>query len=527
MKPFIPTFLLGLALTAHRVPGAAAEAPLRAAPKPQPRLGMNLNGPADWNTELPFVDVFRLSRQWISQRKGQPWGKGPALALDEHGWVTRLEPDCWAETLLCTIDGGHYPGGDYTVLYEGEGRLEAGGAGQVAARKPGTMTLRVDPSKGAIFLKLVETNPQNPVRNLRVIMPGFLDTYRDQPFHPVFLKRWQGVACLRFMDWLETNNSKQRSWADRPTTNDATFTRAGVPLELMVDLCNRLQSDAWFCLPHLADDDYVRRFARMVKARLAPALKVYVEYSNEVWNGQFAQSRWAGEQGMKLGFGQKPWEAGWRFTAWRSVQMFKIWEEVFGGTQRLLRVLPSQAANPYVSERVVEFQDAWKQADALAIAPYISCNVPKEGKRLNAALVEGWSVGQALDFMETNALPESTRWIQGNKRVADKYGLKLIAYEGGQHMVGVGGVENNETITKLLHAANAHPRMGGIYRKYYEAWTKEGGDVFCYFASTGRWSKWGSWGILQHYDDDPAQSPKFMATMRWARAMGQAVNLPE
>jgi hypothetical protein len=265
----------------------------------------------------------------------------------------------------------------------------------------------------------------------------------------------------------------------------------------------------------------------MVKARLAPALKVYVEYSNEVWNGQFAQSRWAGEQGMKLGFGQKPWEAGWRFTAWRSVQMFKIWEEVFGGTQRLLRVLPSQAANPYVSERVVEFQDAWKQADALAIAPYISCNVPKEGKRLNAALVEGWSVGQALDFMETNALPESTRWIQGNKRVADKYGLKLIAYEGGQHMVGVGGVENNETITKLLHAANAHPRMGGIYRKYYEAWTKEGGDVFCYFASTGRWSKWGSWGILQHYDDDPAQSPKFMATMRWARAMGQAVNLPE
>ena len=86
----------------------------------KPRLGMNLNGPADWNTELPFVDVFRLSRPWISQRKGQPWGKGPELALDEHGWVKRLEPDCWAETPLCTIEGGHYPAGEYTVLYEGE-----------------------------------------------------------------------------------------------------------------------------------------------------------------------------------------------------------------------------------------------------------------------------------------------------------------------------------------------------------------------------------------------------------------------
>ena len=33
----------------------------------KPRLGMNLAGPADGNTELPFVDVFRMSRPWISQ----------------------------------------------------------------------------------------------------------------------------------------------------------------------------------------------------------------------------------------------------------------------------------------------------------------------------------------------------------------------------------------------------------------------------------------------------------------------------
>ncbi len=38
------------------------------------RVGMNLAGPADWNTELPFVDVFRMSRPWISQRAGEGWG---------------------------------------------------------------------------------------------------------------------------------------------------------------------------------------------------------------------------------------------------------------------------------------------------------------------------------------------------------------------------------------------------------------------------------------------------------------------
>jgi hypothetical protein len=51
------------------------------------RLGMNLSGLVDWNTEHPFGDVFRLSRQRIGQAQGQPWGKGPQLELDQQGWM--------------------------------------------------------------------------------------------------------------------------------------------------------------------------------------------------------------------------------------------------------------------------------------------------------------------------------------------------------------------------------------------------------------------------------------------------------
>jgi hypothetical protein len=109
--------------------------------------------------------------------------------------------------------------------------------------------------------------------------------------------------------------------------------------------------------------------------------------------------------------------------------------------------------------------------------------------------------------------------------VADELGLKLVAYEGGQHLVGVGGGENNEALTERLQAANRHPRMGEIYRKYYDAWTAAGGDLFCYFSSVGRWSKWGSWGIVEHYDSDPGESPKYTATVRWARQCGQAIEV--
>src|SRR5262249_45056851 len=50
--------------------------------------------------------------------------------------------------------------------------------------------------------------------------------------------------------------------------------------------------------------------------------------------------------------------------------------------------------------------------------------------------------------------------------------------------------------------------------------------LFCPFHSLGEWTKWGSWGSLRHYDDDPAASPKFSALKRWARSLGQSARAP-
>jgi hypothetical protein len=501
----------------------------------QPRVGINLNGPADWNSELPFVDVFRLSRAWISQKQGEGWGKGPKLQLDKNGYVTRLEPGCFAETPMNTIS--RYPAGLYTVFYKGQGKLEVAGRLRKVEESPGKITFEATGSE-SIFLRLLETDPKDYVRDIRVIMPGFEKTYQKQLFHPIFLERWRGVTTLRFMDWMHTNNSPLQKWADRPTVTDANWTGSGgIPLEVMVELSSRLGADPWFCMPHLADDDYVRNFAQLVKQTLDPKRRIYIEFSNEVWNGQFEQARWAGQKGIELGIAReggtgepKPWVGQWHYTARRSVEIFKIWDTVFGGREtaakRLVRVLPSQSANAYVSEQVLKFENAYKNADALTIAPYVSFNIPAQGDGLTAATVAKWSVDQVLDHMEKNALPESLKWVADNKKVADQYGLKLIAYEAGQHAVGIEGGEDNETLTKLLHEANRHQRMGEIYTKYLDGWKRNGGGLICMFASTGGWSKWGSWGLLQAYDDKAADYPKFAATMSWAKAQGQPVKDP-
>jgi hypothetical protein len=273
-------------------------------------------------------------------------------------------------------------------------------------------------------------------------------------------------------------------------------------------------------MPHLGDDDYVSGFAKAVKQRLAPHLKVYVEYSNEVWNFQFQQTRDLDKEAKAAGISLPA------ATARRSVKMFKLWQDAFGGLERLVRVMPSQAANPDLSDQILRHQDAYRHADVLAIAPYFGDVIQPSGNGLTAGQVESWSVDRLLDHLDEKAMVPVLQSLKGQKAVADKYGLKLVAYEGGQHLVGILGVENNDKVTRLLHAANAHPRMGKLYERYFDAWQQAGGDLHCHYNSVGTWSKWGSWGLMQDTLEDPRQSAKFMATIRWAQKMGQKVKLP-
>jgi hypothetical protein len=511
-----------------------AQSPAAGAPRPAPaqtRLAMNLSSIQDYGGELPFVDVFRASRNWISQARGLPHGKGPLLQLDEHGWVKAIEPGAWAETLMCTDLGGKYPAGQYTVLYDGKGKIEFGRDARVVSEAPGRIIIEVTPRNG-FTLMLRDTDPADYVRNIRVIMPGFDDAYaREQVFHPAFLARWKGMASLRFMDWMRTNNSRQGSWDARPKLSDATWGAGiGAPLELMIDLSNRLKIDPWFCMPHLADDDYVRRFAEMVKARLDPSLKPHIELSNEVWNGQFQQTKWAQERGVALGLGDKsrPWEGGARFYAQRSVEIFRIWEQVFGGRERLVRIIAWQAGSgaDWTDGRLLAHTRGAADVDALAIAPYFSMNIPGRSDRpdaLTAEVVATWTLDQVFAHLESESLPKAIESMKRHKAVADRHGIRLMCYEAGQHLVGIRSGENNDAMTKLFHQANRDPRMGQLYRRYIDAWRETGGDTMAIFSSVGRWSKWGSWSLAEHFEQRPAESPKYLAVLEAAKALGQNV----
>ncbi|MBX3110972.1 MAG: hypothetical protein KF857_03100 [Fimbriimonadaceae bacterium] len=486
----------------------------------RPSLATNLSGPADWNTEIPFVDMFRFSREWISQQDGKDWGQGPRLDIDAKGWVKRLEPGCWAETFVASYDK-HYPSGDYTVLYDGKGELDFGAGGpQGAVGGNGRYIVHVDSTKGHFAVRLMKTDPSDPVRNIRVLIPGSEKTYRENPFNPTFLARWKGVSALRFMDWMQTNGSKVKTWSERPRLDDANWCAKGVPVELMVDLANRLQADAWFCIPVQADDDYVRQFAGLVQKSLDQRLRVYVELSNEVWNPGFDQSTYAEQQGAAAHLGDG-FENRWRWYALRSSQVFAAWNQTFP-RPRTVRVLAAQAGWIEPAKQILAFRDAAKSADVLAIAPYVGYT-PSPSDNPSADEVAGWTADQVFGHLRDKVFPAVADMVKGHKALADKYGLALVAYEGGQHLVGIQGAENNDRLTELFTSVNRDPRMGKVYDDYLKLWQKSGGGLFANFSSVSSSSKWGSWGAMEYADGSKADSPKYAALMRWAAGLGQKV----
>lgn len=478
-------------------------------------IGMNLSGVVDWATEWPLVDIFKSSRSWV-KLDWQSAADDAAYRFDARG-NPLLKPGQAVQTLMVREIGGHYPAGVYVITYRGKGKiaLPPSDAKQVIRTLPGRIEVQVEPGDGGIILQITESAPNDPLRDIHVWMPGFENA--KSPFHPLFLERLKPFRTLRFMDWQQTNNSPVKRWAERARLTDARYATAkGVPPELLIDLANTLNANPWFCMPHEADADFVRNFALLVKQRLKPNLKVYIEYSNEVWNSQFAQARYALQQGKQRNLGPSDFESQLRYYSQRSVEVFKIWEAVFGARskERLVRVMASQSANPWVSEQVLGWKNAAQHVDALAIAPYFGNDF---GSPQTQDAVTKMSMGQLMDALDKEIGGKNREWIQQQVAVARKHRVRLVAYEGGQHLVGVAGAENNQPLTDLFIAANRHPRMYDLYQKHLGIWFQSGGDLYMAFSNVAKPSKWGSWGALEYQDQPGSAAPKYRALVDYLR----------
>jgi hypothetical protein len=308
------------------------------------------------------------------------------------------------------------------------------------------------------------------------------------------------------MDWQRTNANVAQTWATRIQPDaQSQATNLGVAVEYMVALANEAGVDPWFSMPWNADEDYMRRFASYVHDNLVPGRVVYVELGNEVWNSVFSVTSQAQSEGLASGLSSNPGEAMLRRYAQKSTWMQKIWTDVFkANPERLVRVVATQNVNPWAAEQVLKFSDTAQYVDALSTAPYFGY-AAFAGDR--STITDLSDIFAYLSVDIDTAIADAVK----NKALANRYGKRYIAYEGGQHVVSPGNVE-------LVAQINRDSRMYDLYKKYITAWNAQVNDTMTLFASTSPISQYGAWGLREYSGQPLAQTPKRRAAIDYMNA---------
>lgn len=473
-------------------------------------IATNLSAFASITPEWVFVDTFLKSSPWM------PCDVNIPLETDANDWITNIPDGQCAFSFINWQMNGHYPAGEYVLLWEGDGTFEVEGdasyfhlQGQSEPTSGGIkrQTFDVTPSNEGLLFAIISVADDH-LRNVRMIMPGgvcgtdahnlnytsfcqtprggegscsadescfdFEEVYWDRfsdpvsamnnprvVFHPTYLDRLAKYRAIRFMQWTSTNSSTLEHWRDRAGLQKQTFaddaeyddnktkTTRGMPYEMAIALGNVLNADIYVNIPARATDDFNTQFAQLVADHLDPDLKVYIEYSNEVWNpgvdyaldGQYMkdQANLLGITGGSTDYVEDGYQLA-RFYSMRSVEIFDRWTSVFGAqANRVVRVLGAWIPDVTYTREILDWNNASQYADALAISGYVTGEI---GAPAHEAVVSMWAAFNDLDayFNEVmngseigpeSGIGETNRGYMAAHDLAASRGLRTIVYEGG------------------------------------------------------------------------------------------------
>lgn len=487
-------------------------------------VGINFFYNADWDAGYIFADMVKQGRYW-----SPPDGWPNRSAIDANGW-----PTADAQIGLMIKDPGTYDAsGTYKLSFEAStgsvaisaNPQEPSGSVSITnqAYSGGVVTADVTLTRDARHLNLVFRNTGNGIRNVRLIRPGHAAT---DVFAKDMLDALGIFGLIRPMQMVGEPSNPAVNWTQRRTalwpqqSNDDEVQKIGVSYEYLVMLANVAHKDLWLCLPRGANDDYITKVAQLVRfgsdgvnpytssqasPRFPPLdadLKLYVEYSNEVWNYNLSDEQSRASQDVSGGDpnhfafdnSTSSWAWAHRRTAYKGLNISNIFRRVFGdaqmpvtGNARIRPVLATQIDFPGVYDTKLEYLNAvWGPQNtfnnprqtlsyyfyALSGAPYPTFPVSR-----NDLTVDDIFAGLQANLNGTPTYDNQNVFNQIDriKAAADKYGLKLNAYEGGQSLYQDG----NSNAAKL--AAQTDPRMKTLTKALLAKWYSVTDEPFVYF----------------------------------------------
>ena len=567
-------------------------------------VGVGLRRNYRFNSALPWINALKMGEIWRQTPGGggactqnnEPYDG----SFDANGYPQEIGSRVCAHTrVFADYEQSRYPLGEWVLRFDGDGDFEVRGFASGLRVSGQRGTFDVGTEGGSLYLGITDLDPADPLHDIRLYPPGGVcaantaTPYDFEPwsycsnsrcqggsceeaepcggarphcidleeaaenggatFHPLWLKRMRHYRTFRFMDWLHTNHSQIVEFSDYTPENYYTYEYSNhqtfqngnpnpgqVPPVVAARLCNVLNAECYFNVPHQASDATIQQLVTVIRDTVAPHLPVYLEYSNEVWNGIFAQNEWAVQAADALPdsvfdgtncFASGRVTCADSFVGMRTFQMCEIAQEVFdarGQGDRLVCVLGRQGSDANKTARSLDCPrwllapggDCYSQSDidAVAIAPYF-------GDPTDCA--EANSVSELISRMEDDidqeyslaAAPRS--FVTNQFEVLNERGLDwpLLTYEGGSHQ--------SSASSPVCAAAVTDTRVRDVYMTALDAW-KDHADVagrnirqYIQFDSI---SPYGSnlFGARGSWHGETSEWPKEAGLLDWAAAPGNA-----
>lgn len=503
-------------------------------------VGMNLAGVNYYGTQYPFLDRFKTSSQWVAQfSNGQQTNTIP---LNANGFPTGMPAGAINMYAGIGLDPVGLDMPDvYVITYKGTATFNVM-SGTILSSEPGRLVFRYTGDTNATVVSMTQVDPADPITEMHIVREDQMALYNSgEIFNPAFLDKASQWSELRYMDWGNTNNNKLVSWDQRTTVDSASWgansQTSSVPIEIMVALANKTNTDMWINIPAEADDTYVRNTLAYVRDHLASGLSVKVEYSNEVWNWGFQQAGYAREKAAAMwgtdlnGNGQIDYNTNEEaaggyllYYGYRAAQVAAIANDVFGSSVsgRLQNVISTQTT--YFGQEEHVFQGVQNANlgsvdtlfDTYAVTTYFS--VDGAGQSTIIGWAHAGQAGLEAAFTEmTSDLDHNLQIYLYQQAVAARNGLALVAYEGGLHVASYTFPEAEQAaVTAFFDALSKDPRMGTLYTKMVTDFAASGGSGLVPFSDAVPSSKWGNWGTLDSIYD--TSSPRYDALVAASQA---------
>lgn len=464
------------------------------------KLGVNLSPPAYYTPTRVFMNLAADSG-WIVNPAG---GGSTDSYFDANRNVIKvLSGDTVIRFILRPTALYQKKSVDVICKWDGVGTIEVSRPTGVKNLVMGTNSFRythlyenLNTGWMPVYLRAVDAS--NPVRNFDCREAGADQTAL---YDPTFLASVKRYNTLRFMKWQAIEANKVVTWAKRttPAMGPIMGDADGIAIENLIALANQTKTNPWFCMPWNADDDYIRRFAQLVRDTLDPNLTAYVETSNEVWNWGYQVTHQAQQEGLSRGLTTDGQVAVWYRYAERTIEVMDIWRDVFQGQMsRIVRVAAMQSAWPATIQNVLAFRDTPQHIDAISSAPYFDYNLASFTGNSSDISSIFTSLRATLDWQ----LDMANQF----KQIADQHGLRFVTYEAGQHVANI-PTDKIDLLWQIEH----DPRMGQLYTYYLNRWNSEVGDLMTLFNDVDSVSQFGGFGMSDYIGQAPNATPKLKA----------------